>query len=197
MKITVEQIKKIIKEEIAIIGPLSHDHAQAAGVEVNPSAALNGVHDKDKVISEFLAKTRMLYLWFHGAHHCAKGVAFIPDHKDIYGEIYGDMVDVFDTLVEKAIVMAGNESVACPIALTRAAAKMLDCQPTPCGCDAESIAKTALSILNDYYCCLENTFDTLDEAGNLGLGMNDFLSSIASDLDTYIYLLTQRTKRSY
>ena len=58
---------------------------------------------QDLVIS-YIGFTKSVLTWFHAAHHVTKGTGFAGDHVSLYGEIYQEIIDLFDELVEKSNV---------------------------------------------------------------------------------------------
>jgi hypothetical protein len=53
-----------------------------------------------------------------------------------------------------------------------------------------------LQLLKEHHALIEDVFSTLEEAGELPLGLNDVLAAHANDIETFIYLLQQRAKTS-
>ena len=98
----------------------------------------------------YIGCTKALQTWFHAAHHVTKGVGFAGDHVNLYGEIYNGVLEDFDKLVEKAIIIADTESVACPIMLTEIAIKVLKKYNSPAGQGADVIAALGLQFIRDH-----------------------------------------------
>ena len=65
---------------------------------------------QDEVI-KYIGCTKALLTWFHAAHHVTKGPGFAGDHVNLYGEIYNNIVEDFDALVEKIIVVCAIAAV--------------------------------------------------------------------------------------
>jgi hypothetical protein len=59
---------------------------------------------------------------------------------------------------------------------------------------ADQIIREALDLLQGHHDLLSETYDQLEEAGELPLGLNDLLASQANELETFLYLLQQRAK---
>ena len=59
----------------------------------------------------YIGCTKALQSWFHSAHQVTKGVGFAGDHVNLYGEIYNGIIEDFDKLVEKSIIIAYRESL--------------------------------------------------------------------------------------
>ena len=143
---------------------------------------------------EYIATTRALHLWFHGAHNVTRGAGFAGDHVHIYGEIYTNVQDDIDGLIEKAIGLFEDEMLACPTAITTRAAEILKEYPSPSSMSALAIAASGKSLLKAYLSFLQHVYDELDGHGVTTLGLEDFISSAANKYEGYVYLLQQREK---
>lgn len=141
----------------------------------------------------FISFVRAAYHWFHAAHHCTSGASFGDDH-DLFGEIYGDFLTVLDGIIEKAIGSCGIESAAAPVQSLTIAISILGRWQSPETMNSLAIASTALQVEKDYLDAVEELFSQLESAGELPLGLNDFLAATANKHDTYAYKLTQRIK---
>ena len=187
MKITRNQLKRIIAEEISLV---AIDPSMMSAI-LSPTGGTDLLHEK---MTHLLGCLRAANLWFHAAHNLAKGPGFIGDHTDLYGEIYGRLNDDYDTAAEKAISLTGDETVACPQIVTAHAAEKLMDYPTPAGVGAEQIVAAACEMMQGLNDKVTELFSDLEDAGALSLGLNDFLAASANQYETYIYLLQQRAK---
>ena len=149
---------------------------------------------KDALLS-YIGCTKGLHTWFHAAHHVTKGVGFAGDHVNLYGEIYQGIPEDFDKLVEKSIMVADTEDVACPMIITEIATKVLSQYETPSGRGADAISAIGLEYMRNHVANLTELHNILNKCGELSLGMDDYLASAANQYEGYIYLLTQRVKR--
>ena len=149
---------------------------------------------KDALLS-YIGCTKGLHTWFHAAHHVTKGVGFAGDHVNLYGEIYEGISEDFDKLVEKSIMVADSEDVACPIMITEIAAKVLSQYETPAGRGGDAISAIGLEYMRNHVNNLTELYRILDSSSKLSLGMDDYLAAAANQYEGYIYLLTQRVKR--
>lgn len=183
MKITRSQLRKLIAEELALVVA-----DPAALGPASPDALL---HEK---MTHLLGCLRAANLWFHAAHNLAKGPGFMGDHIDLYGEIYDQLNDDYDTAAEKAISLTGDEGVACPQRVVAHAAEKLQAHPSPSGMGAEGIVGAGLEMMVKLNEKVTEMFELLESAGALSLGLNDFLAAAANQYETYIYLLQQRSK---
>lgn len=148
----------------------------------------------DALIS-YIGCTKALQTWFHAAHHVTKGAGFAGDHVNLYGEIYNGILEDFDKLVEKAIVLADTEEVACPVIITQVAGRVLAKYNTPAGQNDDVIAGLGLEFVRDHIANLTELYHMLDSCGALSLGMDDYLAAAANQYEGYVYLLTQRVKK--
>ena len=95
------------------------------------------------VMAEYIATTRALHLWFHAAHNVTSGAGFAGDHVLIYGTIYSQVQNDIDGLIERAVGLLEDETLACPIGITARAAEILKGYPTPAQMSALAIAAAA------------------------------------------------------
>lgn len=181
MKITKSQLKSIILEEVAI------------ALSKMPEEQTSLFQEK---VCNYIHSIRAGQLWFHGAHNVTKGTGFVGDHVDLYGEIYPKLESHYDEAVEKAIGNTGDENYGCPVCNTGKAHQILQSFGSPVNKDATQIAEMGLQLLKEHHALIEDVFSTLEEAGELPLGLNDVLAAQANDIETFIYLLQQRAKTS-
>lgn len=149
---------------------------------------------KDALLS-YIGCTKGLHSWFQAAHHVTKGVSFAGDHVNLYGEIYNGISEDFDKLVEKSIMVADTEDVACPMMITEIASRVLSQYESPSGRGADAIAAIGLEYIRNHIANLTELYKILDSCGSLSLGMDDYLASAANQYEGYYYLLTQRVKK--
>ena len=181
MKITKSQLKSIILEEVAI------------ALSKMPEEQTSLFQEK---VCNYIHSIRAGQLWFHGAHNVTKGTGFVGDHVDLYGEIYPKLESHYDEAVEKGIGNTGDENFGCPLCNTRKAHELMEPYGSPVNKSATEIAETGLKMLKDHHALLTDAFETLEEAGELPLGLNDTLAAHANDLETFIYLIQQRIRTS-
>ena len=152
-------------------------------------------HEKAKpVMSEYIATTRALHLWLHGAHNVTRGAGFAGDHVHIYGVMYTQIQQDIDGLIEKAVGIFEDENLACPTNITTRAAEILSEYPSPTNMTALAIATSAKSLVKAYLQFLAHVKHTLSETGVLSLGLEDYIGSAANQYEDYVYLLQQREK---
>ena len=143
----------------------------------------------------YLANIKAATMWFHAAHHVAKGAGFLSDHNDLYGKIYNSLDEHFDMLVEKSIALSGDESVACPLQLSIKASHVLNKHyVSPVNQPAGQIAKEAIEVIINLINSVSEIYSEFEEAGMLTLGLDDALSANAGEYEKYLYFLGQRYK---
>jgi DNA-binding ferritin-like protein len=147
-----------------------------------------------EVMIELAATARALQLWFHGAHHTTKGTAFIGDHVNLYGAIYEKLDGELDIIIEKAIGIGEDESVACPVMLTARSLELLQQYPSPVGLTSLALVTCAKTLVRGYLGFLQHVSEELASSGELTLGLDDFLAASANGHETIVYLLGQREK---
>jgi DNA-binding ferritin-like protein len=150
-----------------------------------------------ELITSFIGVTKANLTWFHAAHHLTKGSGFAGDHVTLFGEIYQEILEIFDELVEKSIALCDDESVASPQVLCHLSSTVLHQYPDPSNKSGDQIAVFALELARQYINTIEEVYQILDSNNFLSLGMDDFLSSTAGKYEKYVYLLGQRVKRGH
>lgn len=141
--------------------------------------------------------TKGILSWMHAAHHTTKGTSFSGDHVNLFGEIYEEIIEDFDEMIEKSIAILDDEKVACPIELTVGSIKYLSMFTSPSNLHEDQIAVCALEFVRHHINHLESVYRSLEEKRALSLGMDDFLSSSAGKYEKFEYLLGQRIKKGY
>ena len=152
-------------------------------------------HEKAKpIMSEYIATTRALHLWLHGAHNVTRGAGFAGDHVHIYGVMYTQIQQDIDGLLEKAVGIFEDEELACPTGITQRAAEILADYPSPASMSALAIASSAKTLVKAYLKFLKHVKTELENTGVLTLGLEDYIGSAANQYEDYVYLLQQREK---
>ena len=105
---------------------------------------------------------RAMIAWYHAAHHVTKGTGFGGDHVNIYGEIYTQLDDDLDMIVEKGIGLTGNETLADPVSSLSLAATKLAQYPPAANQDAETIASHAFALSKEYIAFIESTYSQFE-----------------------------------
>ena len=145
-------------------------------------------------LKEYISTTRAVHLWFHGAHNVTRGTGFSGDHVNLYGQIYHEIQEDIDGLIEKAVGLTNDEGLACPASITIRAGEILADYPSPVGLSSLSIATCGCQLLEAYLKFLKMIFETLEDSDDLSLGLNDYIMSHSNKYESFIYLLQQREK---
>ena len=146
-------------------------------------------------MESYLAHLKACVLWFHAAHHVTKGSGFLSDHQSLYGEIYPKLDDNFDELIEKAIALSGDESIACPLKLSLFSSHFLNEQfKSPVNLSSHEIIAIGIEIVANLINYVSDLYKIFENSGMLTLGLDDALSSHASEYEKYLYFLGQRFK---
>ena len=146
-----------------------------------------------QIFRQWIGMHRAMIAWYHAAHHVTKGTGFGGDHVNIYGEIYTQLDEDLDMIVEKGIGLTGDETLADPVSSLSLAATMLAQYPMAANQDAEMIACSAFEISKKYITFLEGIYSQFDACG-MSLGLDDLLQGLANQYETYVYLLQQRSR---
>ncbi len=133
--------------------------------------------------------------WMHAAHHLIKGSSFIAAHDLLFGRIYQTISEDFDKLVEKLIYQFDDEDFACPLLISSMSSSILNKYESPANHQEEDIYMIALAMLVDHMRATENLRSMLVEQNMLTLGMDDFLSSVVNQYESYAYMINQQVKR--
>tara|TARA_Y100000593_G_C4055836_1_gene211963 strand:+ start:54 stop:515 length:462 start_codon:yes stop_codon:yes gene_type:complete len=148
----------------------------------------------EQTFRQWIGMHRAMIAWFHAAHHVSKGPAFGGDHVNIYGRIYTELEEDFDSIVEKGLGLSGDETLADPMAILANAANQLAKYPSPSSRPDEDIAMTAFELSKMYVDFLDQTYHQFESSGCLSIGLDDMLMGFANKYETYVYLLQQRTR---
>ena len=174
IKIGIRELKEIIAEE--------------CGGQTGEGPTVNDI------LSSYVASLKALEIWAQSAHHLAKGDGFAGDHTELYGNLYTVLQDMFDATVEKIVGITNDETFGCGEKVTEESLIYLKQYESAANLASHTIAKTALEMIKNHVTLVAWVFDTLEQMGELTLGLNDFLATQASELETFVYLLQQRIK---
>ena len=146
-----------------------------------------------QIFRQWIGMHRAMIAWYHAAHHVTKGTGFGGDHVNIYGEIYTQLDEDLDMIVEKGIGLTGDETLADPVSSLSLAATKLSQYPAAANQNAEVIAQHAFALSKEYVDFLEGIYSQF-EASGMSLGLDDLLQGLANQYETYVYLLQQRSR---
>lgn len=147
----------------------------------------------EHIFRQWIGMHRAMIAWFHAAHHVTKGTGFGGDHVNLYGEIYTQLDEDLDGIVEKGIGLTGDETLADPVSSLSMAAGLLAQQPASANQDAETIAANGLQVIKYYVDFIEKIYAQFESVG-MSLGLDDLLQGHANQYETYVYLLQQRSR---
>jgi len=140
-----------------------------------------------KYLVQLLAMLRAMH-WAHWtAHWKMKGDPFYGDHL-MFSKMYEGMVDEIDTMAEKIVGIFGPEAIF-DIPLMADAQRFLTSHDS-----APDLYAGALRMEQHLQAAIKTTYDALKESGEITLGLDDFLMSLASAHETNLYLLGQRMR---
>ena len=146
-----------------------------------------------QIFRQWIGMHRAMIAWYHAAHHVTKGTGFGGDHVNIYGEIYTQLDEDLDMIVEKGIGLTGDETLADPVSSLALAATRLSQYPAAANQSAEAIAQHAFALSKEYVEFLEGIYSQFEACG-MSLGLDDLLQGLANQYETYVYLLQQRSR---
>jgi DNA-binding ferritin-like protein len=140
---------------------------------------------------QLLASLHALRWLYHASHWKAAGPSFYGDHQ-LFERLYkGDpsIDDQIDMLAEKISARFGASAID-PVALQQAAASSL----SKAVAEGSTAAEHGLSLERSIQKLIEETQAVLRANDLLSLGLDDFLMGLASERETAIYLLKQRSE---
>jgi DNA-binding ferritin-like protein len=135
-------------------------------------------------LSRLVALLRAVQLLHHTAHWQTAGATFYGDHL-MFERLYSGMTEEYDGLAEKAVYLAGVAVVDAVVQVQLIA----DFVDNFVEADRVSRALAAEMMLQEE---IEECRATLGEAGELPIGLDNFLQGIADSHETACYLLKQR-----
>lgn len=146
------------------------------------------------ILKNMIFTIKANHAWFHSAHHVSKGESFVGDHEELYATIYQSLQESLDQMIEKSISITECEDMACPIMIAEGSLSILSRLQPPINLSGRDIAELALEIELEFLLFLEMSFWQLEKSRFLSLGMNDFISAMANQHETFVYKLKQRVK---
>jgi hypothetical protein len=124
-------------------------------------------------------------IWnYQESHWQTRGSAYYGNHL-LFQRLYESVADQIDTLAEKMVGTYGPEVVSAAHVSPKFQKFVARWIQVPC------LHERGLLSENDFQDVTRKCYDRLKGLGELSLGMDDFLMSIASDHETNQYLLRQ------
>lgn len=143
--------------------------------------------DRKDILLEMLAAFRALYWNYYGLHWTSQGNDYYGNHL-LFQRLYESMPEEIDTLAEKIVGYYGKEAINSP-ELMRRTQKWVD----KWNKEGDNI-KQALQSEEDLQDFLDTAYNKLKNSGEITLGLDDFIMSVADDHETHLYLLRQASK---
>ncbi|MEL7340989.1 MAG: hypothetical protein AAGM67_10915 [Bacteroidota bacterium] len=122
----------------------------------------------------------------HG-HWMAYGPSQYGDHL-LFARLYENLDDEIDELAEKIVGVFGVSSFTASSLVTKMHTFVLRWDKVGCPFKGSLMAEKALQK------CLQETYDKVKENGDMSLGLDDYIMSLASAHETALYLLQLRLK---
>lgn len=138
-------------------------------------------------LQSLLALLRALHWEYYTSHWRVKGVAFYGDHI-LFERLYENMPEEFDGLAEKMVCKYGEAVVEPSHQMKLCHAWLVHIEGIM---DWYDRGIRLEELLQDQ---IKRTYDILDRASELTLGIDDFLMTLANRHETHLYLLKQPLK---
>jgi len=145
-------------------------------------------HESLEALLDTLAMLRALQVVHQNGHWNAHGDPYYGDHL-LLQRLYEAVDDEMDTLAEKITSMYGAGSIDPASQLAHMSFYINDWEKR-----SDHYLTRSLAAEEDFQIMLKDLYTFLDEMGTLSLGMDDFIMALASDHETAVYLLRQRTQ---
>lgn len=135
-------------------------------------------------LTKLLALLRAQYMSYQTSHWVSAGDSGYAHHL-LFQRLYESIAEQIDTLAEKMVGNIDAESVALD--------EQMDLMKDFCDswCSEENLFERGLKSEEEMQAAFKEAYDELQKAGELSLGMDDYLMATASEHDTNIYLLQQ------
>lgn len=138
-----------------------------------------------KVGALYIASLKALALIHQHNHWTTKGVVFYSDHK-LFERIYEDTLKNLDEAAEKFMGLFGDPCLNYDLQaelLNRVLLKYKNLEGSP--------IQMSLAAEKDFLKFSKDAYNCFEEEGNLTLGLDDMIMSIASKREEAVYLLQQ------
>lgn len=147
------------------------------------------IHTRERMLTtSYLLSYLQALGWCYRHHHwTAKGDPSYGDHL-LYERLYDDVSGIIDGLAEK---IQGSVTEVDVLEQARTMADIVNAFPR-----SGNASKDMLIAELGFQKLIRKVYETLKADSTLSLGMDDFLMSMASEHETNIYLLRQRTRKA-
>ena len=161
---------------------MSLDRWSFLRVADGPSSAVD-------LLQWLLACLRAQYWNYQQAHWQTMGPTYYGNHL-LFQRLYEGVVEQVDTLAEKMVGLYGVESVDSSVLARKFSTWVSRWSSVDCHHERGLLSE------REFQRCCRDTYDHLKAAGQLSLGLDDFLMATASEHEANQYLLQQvlRTK---
>ena len=147
---------------------------------------LNINPESRQILQELLAALRAAH-WSHWTSHWqVKGSPYYGDHL-MMERLYNAVSEEIDTLAEKIVAIYGPSAVEA-VRQMQLSEDFLKQWKRPDPLEQAFVVEDSLQYL------FAHAFQTLENMGQMSLGMNDFIAAAANSHETAVYLLTQRLR---
>jgi DNA-binding ferritin-like protein len=143
----------------------------------------------EKLANLYVASLRAIYLVETHCHWRVRGLGFFGTHL-LFERLYKQSAEDSDAAAEKFIGLFGDNALDFKTQqeyITKLLIKYQD--------DAMEELQLALNIERDFVAFAKQTYDELDKADVLTLGLDDLIMSQSSNAEGRIYLLQQALER--
>lgn len=138
------------------------------------------------MLAGLLGILRALKWNYWNSHWMVSGNPYYADHL-LFERLYGEVIDAqIDTLAEK--IVAYDPNILSEDVMRDAFNGFLDRYRS------NNPFQRGLDMENHFGSAVKSVYNTLKNSDELSLGMDDFLMATASERETVIYLLQQRTR---
>lgn len=141
-----------------------------------------------KVAALYIATLKAMSLIHQHSHWLTNGENFYSDHK-LFESLYDSSLENLDKAAEEFIGLFGDDCLNYDLQvdlLNKIMLKYKNLEGSP--------LEMSLAIERDFLKLSKDTYNFLEEDGQLTLGMDDMLMSIASEREKSVYLLQQTLK---
>jgi len=139
-----------------------------------------------EMLAGLLGMLRALKWNYWNSHWMASGSPYYGDHL-LFQRLYSETIDEqIDTLAKK--ITTYNQSVLSNNVMRNAFNSFLDRHSN------NNSFERGLSMESHFQSAVKSVYSSLKNSNELSLGMDDFLMATASERETSIYLLKQRTR---
>lgn len=135
-------------------------------------------------LQSLLALLRAMHWEYYSSHWKVKGIAFYGDHL-LFQRLYDNLTEEFDSLAEKIVCKYGDAAVDPCHQMKLAYAWLVHVEGILDWFDRALKLEDLLQVQ------IKTTYDILERASELSLGLDDFLMSLANAHEGHSYLLKQ------